>query len=160
MAEDFEAAITTSVVVMPVTEFATRFCGSHDDIRCRHGCHRVRDVRARPPGMPIRASAAVGTLPPNASGRVKRFRTLLRMPLELRPHPSFAGRPGPVLLVIADGVGVAPEGPSNAVTLADTPCLDQLMSGELYTELAAHGPAVGLPSDDDMGNSEVGHNAL
>ena len=82
------------------------------------------------------------------------------MPLELRPHPSFAGRPGPVLLVIADGVGVAPDGPSNAVTLADTPCLDQLTSGELYTELAAHGPAVGLPSDDDMGNSEVGHNAL
>ena len=24
----------------------------------------------------------------------------------------------------------------------------------------AHGTAVGLPSDDDMGNSEVGHNAL
>ncbi|MEQ1701207.1 MAG: 2,3-bisphosphoglycerate-independent phosphoglycerate mutase, partial [Ilumatobacteraceae bacterium] len=37
---------------------------------------------------------------------------------------------------------------------------DQLYAGELYTELAAHGPAVGLPSDDDMGNSEVGHNAL
>jgi 2,3-bisphosphoglycerate-independent phosphoglycerate mutase len=82
------------------------------------------------------------------------------MALELRPHPSFAGRPGPLLLVIADGVGVAPEAPSNAVTLADTPALDALTSGELYTELAAHGPAVGLPSDDDMGNSEVGHNAL
>ena len=65
-----------------------------------------------------------------------------------------------MLLVIADGVGVAPAGPSNAVTVADTPALDELTSGELYTELAAHGPAVGLPSDDDMGNSEVGHNAL
>jgi len=82
------------------------------------------------------------------------------MSLDLRPHPSFAGRPGPLLLVIADGVGVAPEGPSNAVTLADTPALDALTSGELATTLAAHGPAVGLPSDDDMGNSEVGHNAL
>ena len=82
------------------------------------------------------------------------------MPLELRKHPSFAGRPGPVLLVIADGVGVAPPAPSNAVTVADTPTLDELTGGELYTELAAHGPAVGLPSDDDMGNSEVGHNAL
>ena len=80
--------------------------------------------------------------------------------LSLRKLLSFAGRPGPLLLVIADGVGVAPPGPSNAVTEADTPVLDQLYAGELYTELAAHGPAVGLPSDDDMGNSEVGHNAL
>ena len=80
--------------------------------------------------------------------------------LSLRKLPSFAGRPGPLLLVIADGVGVAPAGPSNAVTEADTPMLDQLYASELYTELAAHGPAVGLPSDDDMGNSEVGHNAL
>jgi 2,3-bisphosphoglycerate-independent phosphoglycerate mutase len=84
----------------------------------------------------------------------------MSMTLHLTKHASFTGRPGPVLLVIADGVGVAPPGPSNAVTVADTPCLDELESGELYTELAAHGPAVGLPSDDDMGNSEVGHNAL
>ena len=82
------------------------------------------------------------------------------MSLELIPHPSFAGRPGPLLLVIADGVGVAPAGPANAVTTAATPTLDRLIEGPLYTELAAHGPAVGLPSDDDMGNSEVGHNAL
>jgi 2,3-bisphosphoglycerate-independent phosphoglycerate mutase len=82
------------------------------------------------------------------------------MSLELIKHPSFTGRPGPVLLVIADGVGVAAPDPSNAVTVADTPTLDKLTSGDLYTELAAHGPAVGLPSDDDMGNSEVGHNAL
>jgi 2,3-bisphosphoglycerate-independent phosphoglycerate mutase len=80
--------------------------------------------------------------------------------LSLRRHPSFLGRPGPLLVVIADGVGVAPPSASNAVTEADTPTLDALTSSELYTELAAHGPAVGLPSDDDMGNSEVGHNAL
>ncbi len=82
------------------------------------------------------------------------------MALELDPHPSFAGRPGPLLLVIADGVGVAPADPSNAIAAADTPTLDKLTQSELSTELAAHGPAVGLPSDDDMGNSEVGHNAL
>jgi 2,3-bisphosphoglycerate-independent phosphoglycerate mutase len=80
--------------------------------------------------------------------------------LSLRKHPSFSGRPGPVLVVVADGVGVAPPGPSNAVTEAQTPTLDALAASELYTELAAHGPAVGLPTDDDMGNSEVGHNAL
>jgi 2,3-bisphosphoglycerate-independent phosphoglycerate mutase len=82
------------------------------------------------------------------------------MALSLSKHPSFSGRPGPVLIVVADGVGVAPAGPSNAVTEANTPTLDQLGASELYTELAAHGPAVGLPTDDDMGNSEVGHNAL
>lgn len=65
-----------------------------------------------------------------------------------------------MLLVIADGVGIAPPGPSNAVTSAPTPHLDKLLAGQLSTELQAHGPAVGLPSDDDMGNSEVGHNAL
>ena len=80
--------------------------------------------------------------------------------MSLSKHPSFSGRPGPVLIVVADGVGVAPAGPSNAVTEANTPTLDQLGASELYTELAAHGPAVGLPTDDDMGNSEVGHNAL
>ena len=80
--------------------------------------------------------------------------------LHLDPHPSFPGRPGPLLVIVADGVGVAPPGASNAVTEADTPTLDRLTSSELSTELAAHGPAVGLPSDDDMGNSEVGHNAL
>jgi 2,3-bisphosphoglycerate-independent phosphoglycerate mutase len=46
------------------------------------------------------------------------------MSLALTKHPSFRGRPGPVLLVIADGVGVAPPDPSNAVTVADTPTLD------------------------------------
>ncbi len=80
--------------------------------------------------------------------------------LELTKLQSFTGRPGPVLVIVADGVGVAPTGPSNAVTEAATPVLDDLASGPLYTELRAHGPAVGLPTEDDMGNSEVGHNAL
>ncbi len=82
------------------------------------------------------------------------------MTLSLEKHPSFSGRPGPLLVVIADGVGIAAAGPSNAVTEANTPALDALEAGELFTELAAHGQAVGLPTDDDMGNSEVGHNAL
>lgn len=82
------------------------------------------------------------------------------MSLNLEKHPSFAGRKGPVLLVIADGVGIAPDAPSNAVTQAKTPTLDKLAESSLYCELFAHGKAVGLPTDDDMGNSEVGHNAL
>ncbi len=67
---------------------------------------------------------------------------------------------GPVLLVIADGVGIAPPGPANAVSLADTPTLDGLPEKGLFTSLKAHGKAVGLPSDTDMGNSEVGHNTI
>ncbi len=69
-------------------------------------------------------------------------------------------RPGPLLLVIADGFGCAEAGPSNAISEAETPRLDELMSARLSTQLLAHGPAVGLPTEGDMGNSEVGHNAL
>ena len=59
-----------------------------------------------------------------------------------------------------DGVGVAPNDSANAVGLARTPTLDRLRTQAAYSELCAHGTAVGLPSDGDMGNSEVGHNAL
>ncbi|MEM9465487.1 MAG: 2,3-bisphosphoglycerate-independent phosphoglycerate mutase [Actinomycetota bacterium] len=81
------------------------------------------------------------------------------MSLELTASTSFPHR-RPVLVVIADGVGEAPAGPMNAVTEAATPTLDRLTDTRLYRTLRAHGPAVGLPSEDDMGNSEVGHNAL
>ena len=82
------------------------------------------------------------------------------MELHLQPNPSFVPRPGPLLIVVADGVGIAPDAPSNAVTRAYTPTLDALNASALSTTLRAHGTAVGLPSEDDMGNSEVGHNAL
>lgn len=73
---------------------------------------------------------------------------------------NFSGRPGPLLLVIMDGVGLGKRDDSDGVFLARTPCLDELMKGKLYTTLKAHGKAVGMPTDEDMGNSEVGHNAL
>ena len=82
------------------------------------------------------------------------------MTLSLKKHSSFTGRTGPLVILVADGVGIAPDGPSNAVSLAKTPNIDALQKQTLYCELAAHGTAVGLPSDGDMGNSEVGHNAL
>ncbi len=59
-----------------------------------------------------------------------------------------------------DGVGFSKTGLGDAVTLANTPTLDRLLKECPNTRLKAHGDAVGLPSDDDMGNSEVGHNAL
>ena len=72
----------------------------------------------------------------------------------------FSRPTGPVVQLILDGVGVAPPGPGNAVAAAYTPTLDELLRTCPYLTIAAHGTAVGLPSDDDMGNSEVGHNAL
>ena len=73
---------------------------------------------------------------------------------------TFKGVNGPVLTIVMDGVGIAPDGAGNAVTTAYTPNLDRLMRDYPMVSLRAHGTAVGLPSDDDMGNSEVGHNAL
>ncbi len=66
----------------------------------------------------------------------------------------------PVFCIVMDGIGIAPDSQGNAVKNALTPTLDMLMSKYPVLKLKAHGVAVGLPSDDDMGNSEVGHNAL
>ncbi len=66
----------------------------------------------------------------------------------------------PIVLVIMDGVGNGDGGSGDAVVVAKTPTLDHLLATCPHTYLKAHGTAVGLPSDDDMGNSEVGHNAL
>ena len=82
------------------------------------------------------------------------------MSYELKPLANFYGRKGPLLLIIMDGVGIGKQDDSDGVYLAKTPCLDELVKSKLYTQLKAHGTAVGMPSDDDMGNSEVGHNAL
>lgn len=65
-----------------------------------------------------------------------------------------------VLLVVMDGMGLNPSRFGNAVALAKTPNLKFLEKNSLFTTLQAHGTAVGLPSDDDIGNSEVGHNAI
>jgi len=80
--------------------------------------------------------------------------------LHLNKLKSFAGRKGPLLLVIMDGIGIGKPDETNAVWLAKPPNLDQLLKSDLCTQLNAHGTAVGLPSDEDMGNSEVGHNAI
>jgi len=76
------------------------------------------------------------------------------------PHPTFVARPGPVVLCILDGVGIGDGADDDAVATARTPHLDQLRAAQPWCQLKAHGTAVGLPSDADMGNSEVGHNAM
>ena len=66
----------------------------------------------------------------------------------------------PVVLVVMDGVGESKEELGNMVMKATTPTLDDLKAHDPFRIIKAHGTAVGLPTDDDMGNSEVGHNAL
>ena len=61
-----------------------------------------------------------------------------------------------VCLVVLDGWGLAPDGPGNAVSLAETPVFDALWAEHPHTTLTAMGPSVGLP-EGQMGNSEVGH---
>ena len=82
------------------------------------------------------------------------------MALTLSLSPFHGKRTGPVVIVVMDGVGLGPDYPGNAVKAARKPVLDQLMATCPWTALAAHGVAVGMPSDADMGNSEVGHNAI
>ena len=82
------------------------------------------------------------------------------MSAPLRPHPLRTPPKGPVVLVVMDGVGRGAGDEADAVAIASTPTLDRLWVPGVRAELRAHGKAVGLPSDDDMGNSEVGHNAL
>ncbi len=72
----------------------------------------------------------------------------------------FQGRRGPVVLVIMDGVGFGKYTEGDAVASAYKPTLDWMLANCPNTRLKAHGQAVGLPSDADMGNSEVGHNAI
>ena len=80
--------------------------------------------------------------------------------MKLNKSNTFKGVNGPVLTIVMDGVGIAPDNKANAVKRAFTPTLDSLLANYPTVSLKAHGTAVGLPSDDDMGNSEVGHNAL
>ena len=78
----------------------------------------------------------------------------------LKKLKKFKGVEGPLLTIVMDGVGIAADNGANAVAAAHTPTLDRLMKDYPMIAIKAHGTAVGLPGDDDMGNSEVGHNAL
>ncbi len=82
------------------------------------------------------------------------------MTFQLKPHPDFPAVVGPVVICVMDGVGIGRRDDSDAVWLARTPNLDRIFTQAPTTQLVAHGTGVGMPGDDDMGNSEVGHNAI
>jgi len=78
----------------------------------------------------------------------------------LQKFPAFAGVPGPVVVIVMDGYGLPKNDQGSAIAAARKPVLDRLFAECPNIRLRAHGTAVGMPSDDDMGNSEVGHNAI
>lgn len=83
------------------------------------------------------------------------------MSLKLEKIEGFAPSAGPVVLVIMDGVGIGKYAEGDYVRSASMSNLDWLKAnGAVSTQLKAHGRAVGMPSDADMGNSEIGHNAI
>jgi len=78
----------------------------------------------------------------------------------LKKNPAWKSRKGPVVLVIMDGVGYGEYKEGDAVANSKMDNLNALTEQNPHTRLKAHGKAVGLPTDEDMGNSEVGHNAM
>ena len=82
------------------------------------------------------------------------------MTLKLEKIPNYSGTQGPVVLVVMDGVGIGKYEEGDYVRSANKPNLDWLLANCPHTTLKAHGTAVGMPSDEDMGNSEIGHNAI
>lgn len=82
------------------------------------------------------------------------------MNLKLEKLSAFSGPKGPVVLTILDGVGIGKYEEGDFVRSACMPTMDWLKANFPHTTLKAHGTAVGMPSDDDMGNSEIGHNAI
>ncbi len=78
----------------------------------------------------------------------------------LKSLSNYKAPQGPVVLLIMDGVGIGKYEEGDYVRKASTPNLDWLRKNALCARLKAHGTAVGMPSDDDMGNSEIGHNAI
>ncbi|MDR0473777.1 MAG: 2,3-bisphosphoglycerate-independent phosphoglycerate mutase [Treponema sp.] len=78
----------------------------------------------------------------------------------LKKNPEWKGRRGPLVLVIMDGVGYGQYKEGDAVADSKMNHLEAIKAKSPHIRLKAHGKAVGLPSDEDMGNSEVGHNAM
>ena len=69
---------------------------------------------------------------------------------------NFSGR-GPLIHIVLDGWGVGAADETNAIHQATLPVMDRLRQNCPYTQLWTHGKYVGLPSENDLGGSEVGH---
>ena len=116
--------------------------------------------KAQGGGLAVPHAPAVGvaTAPfPMDSGASLKIPTLL--PPVPSPHAKQEGEKEiykKVVLVILDGLGIASAAYGSAISNANTPTLNYLVSNFPSLSLQASGPLVGLPWGE-MGNSEVGH---
>lgn len=62
----------------------------------------------------------------------------------LAPHPKIHKHKAPLLVIVLDGWGEAEDDQYNAISRADTPCMDSLKKGkpDHWMLLKAHGTAV------------------
>ena len=90
-------------------------------------------------------------------GQQHRRPSIMGADFKLQPHPKIPETDKPVLVIVIDGWGDDQANDFNAVSRAETPCMDSFKktAPEHWMLVKAHGTAVGLPSDADMGNSEV-----
>ena len=121
---------------------------------------RFESAHGAPSGVGPRVFNPLWTSEPLESRDMKSHFARYETIEALKKSNAFSGPEGPVVLVIMDGVGVGEYEEGDFVRSARTPCMNWLKEHGVCSRLRAHGTAVGLPSDDDMGNSEVGHNAI
>jgi hypothetical protein len=98
--------------------------------------------------------------PARASGDPVTFLSIPQESIMLQKSATFPGIQGPIVTIVMDGYGIAKSELGSAIAAARKPTLDRLFADYPNITLRAHGTAVGMPSDEDMGNSEVGHNAI
>ncbi|MDR1970031.1 MAG: 2,3-bisphosphoglycerate-independent phosphoglycerate mutase, partial [Candidatus Nomurabacteria bacterium] len=60
---------------------------------------------------------------------------------------------GAVALIVIDGYGLSDNPNGNAIMAANKPTLNRISNDYPMQKLKASGTAVGLPTDDDIGNS-------
>ena len=75
----------------------------------------------------------------------------------LSAHPTFPGVQGPIVIIVMDGYGLPKNDLGSAIAAARKPTLDKLFADCPHIQLRAHGTAVGMPSDDDMGKIGRAH---
>ncbi|KAI5003383.1 hypothetical protein ZWY2020_030543 [Hordeum vulgare] len=122
----------------------------------------INTAAASPSSIILRHSALPKVLlVPQTTRRKKKTKAMATSDWTLPDHPTLP-KGKTVAVVVLDGWGEASPDQYNCIHVAQTPVMDSLKNGapEKWRLVKAHGTAVGLPSDDDMGNSEVGHNAL
>ncbi|KAG2502044.1 hypothetical protein HYH03_000538 [Edaphochlamys debaryana] len=133
-----------------------------DEAKAQEAKPAAAEPAAQAPAASAESKPAETPAPAPAAAEAATAPQKMAYDYTLKPHPVLAPPTGPVMVCILDGFGENEfKDEYNAVHMAKTPTVDALRAvPNRFRTIKAHGTAVGLPSDADMGNSEVGHNAL